>query len=387
MGDGAEVLRVEQVLEKWGITACDQVRDILGFSGDASDNIPGIPGVGPKTAQKLITQYGTLENALDHFAEQKGKLKESLEKFRDQALLSKRLATIDVNVPIPFEPEVLRIGPRDEPALRALLTEFEFNNIGRRIFGDEFKAGRSGGSGSRPDPDSLTTPAKDNQSGSGQESDPPDMGPQNPPMPSHPRRAAHHRRHQPRLPQSYRRRRDAKAGQAMGQISRTGHRRRVRFRCARCECVAPAFCFEAGRAFYFPVGFHGHGPAAGRIRRGRTASSIGHDFKPALRNVHRRRFSAELRQGAQVAREIFDTALAHSASFFPTCVIRLEFVAESLAELHARSCRRNSYAAVGQQDFLVRHGSAPMRTQVWRRAERWNAPISLFSCTRSWCRC
>ena len=97
------------------------MRDILGFSGDTSDNIPGIPGIGPKTAQKLIAQYGTLENALDHAAEQKGKLRESLEKFRDQALLSKRLATIDVNVPIPFEPEKLRIGPRDEPALQGAL--------------------------------------------------------------------------------------------------------------------------------------------------------------------------------------------------------------------------------------------------------------------------
>src|SRR5450755_1304077 len=144
MGDGAEVLGVPDVLEKWGIKRCDQVRDILGFSGDASDNIPGIPGVGPKTAQKLIAQYDTLENALDHFAEQKGKLKESLEKFRDQALLSKRLATIDVNVPLPFEPEVLRIGPRDEPVLRALLAEFEFNALGRRLFGDNFKAGRGG---------------------------------------------------------------------------------------------------------------------------------------------------------------------------------------------------------------------------------------------------
>jgi DNA polymerase-1 len=144
MGDGAEILGVPEVLAKWEIKRCDQVRDILGFSGDASDNIPGIPGIGPKTAQKLIVQYDSLENALDHFAEQKGKLKESLEKFRDQALLSKRLATIDVNVPLPFEPEVLRIGPRDEPNLRALLTEFEFNAIGRRLFGDSFKAGRGG---------------------------------------------------------------------------------------------------------------------------------------------------------------------------------------------------------------------------------------------------
>ena len=119
MGDGAEILGVPEVLAKWGIKRADQVRDILGLWGDTSDNIPGVPGVGEKTAQKLIAQYDSLENALDHFAEQKGKLKESLEKFRDQALLSKRLATIDVNVPLPFEPEKLRIGPRDDATLRA----------------------------------------------------------------------------------------------------------------------------------------------------------------------------------------------------------------------------------------------------------------------------
>jgi DNA polymerase-1 len=142
MGDGAEVLGVAEVLVKWGITRPDQVRDILGLWGDTSDNIPGVPGIGEKTAQKLIAQYGTLEDVLDHAVEQKGKLRESLEKFRDQALLSKRLATIDVNVPLPFEPEKFRVGPRDETALRAIFTELEFNTLGRRLFGDSFKAGR-----------------------------------------------------------------------------------------------------------------------------------------------------------------------------------------------------------------------------------------------------
>ncbi len=145
MGDGAEVLGVPEVLAKWGITRPDQVRDILGLWGDTSDNIPGLPGVGEKTAQKLIAQYDTLENALDHCAEQKGKLKETMENFRDQALLSKRLATIDIRVPLPFEPEKLLVGPRDEEALRDCLIEFEFNTLGRRLLGDSFKAGRGGG--------------------------------------------------------------------------------------------------------------------------------------------------------------------------------------------------------------------------------------------------
>jgi DNA polymerase-1 len=142
MGDNPETLGVAEVLAKWGIERVDQVRDILGFSGDASDNIPGVPGVGPKTALKLVAQYGTLENALDHAAEQKGKLGESLVKFREQALLSKRLVTIDTAAPIPFEPEKLLIGPRDDEALKAIFTEFEFNSLGRRLFGEDFKAGR-----------------------------------------------------------------------------------------------------------------------------------------------------------------------------------------------------------------------------------------------------
>jgi DNA polymerase-1 len=142
MGDNPETLGIAEVLAKWGIECVDQVRDILGFAGDTSDNIPGVPGVGPKTAQKLVAQYGTLENALDHAAEQKGKLGESLVKFREQALLSKRLVTIDTAAPIAFEPEKLLIGPRDDATLKALFVEFEFNSLGRRLFGEDFKAGR-----------------------------------------------------------------------------------------------------------------------------------------------------------------------------------------------------------------------------------------------------
>jgi DNA polymerase-1 len=151
-GDDHETLGIPEVLAKWGIVRTDQVRDILGLWGDTSDNIPGIPGIGEKTAQKLIAQYDSLENLLDHAEEQKGKLKESLVKFREQALLSKRLATIDTKVPLPFEPEELHIGPRDDETLKALLTEFEFNTLGRRLFGEGFKAGRGAGRDGSPLP-------------------------------------------------------------------------------------------------------------------------------------------------------------------------------------------------------------------------------------------
>jgi DNA polymerase-1 len=141
-GDAPEILDVAGVCARWGIANPSQVIDILGLWGDASDNIPGVPGIGEKTAAKLIAQYGSIENLLAHTSELKGKLRDNLERHRDQALLSKKLATINRNVPITVDLEQLKVRPPDEPALKRLLVEFEFNSIGRRLFGDEFKAGR-----------------------------------------------------------------------------------------------------------------------------------------------------------------------------------------------------------------------------------------------------
>src|SRR6185437_4132420 len=90
-GDAAEVLGLQEIVKKWGIERPEQVIDILGLWGDASDNIPGVPGIGEKTAGKLISQYGSVENLLAHTTELKGRLRENLEKSREQALLSKRL--------------------------------------------------------------------------------------------------------------------------------------------------------------------------------------------------------------------------------------------------------------------------------------------------------
>src|SRR5204862_4934543 len=107
----------------------EQVIDIIGLWGDASDNIPGVPGIGEKTAAKLIAQYGSVENLLAHTAELKGKLRENLEQHRDQALLSKRLATINCNTPVDVNLENLKLRPPNEKPLKQLLVEFEFNSI------------------------------------------------------------------------------------------------------------------------------------------------------------------------------------------------------------------------------------------------------------------
>lgn len=142
-GGDAEIWGPAEVCARWGIARVDQVVDLLGLMGDASDNIPGVPGVGEKTAAKLIARYGSLEGVLAHAGEIQGKLGEALRQYADQARLSRRLATILTDAPIAVDLEELRIGSRDDAALRALCTEFEFNAIGRRLFGTQFQAGRA----------------------------------------------------------------------------------------------------------------------------------------------------------------------------------------------------------------------------------------------------
>ena len=133
-----------EIQKRWGVQRPEQVVDALALMGDASDNIPGVPGIGEKTAIKLVGQYGSLDNVLAHASELTGRAKTSLETNREQALLSKRLATIICDAPCDVQLEALRVRPPDEEKLKGLLVEFEFNSIGRRVFGEDFKAGRGG---------------------------------------------------------------------------------------------------------------------------------------------------------------------------------------------------------------------------------------------------
>ena len=137
-GDGAEILGVPEVLKQWEIERVDQVIDMLGLMGDSSDNVPGIPGIGPKTAQKLIAQYDSVEGLLNHVEELKGKQKENVETYREQALLSKELVTIHLNVPLDFGLDNLAVKKRDEQKLKTLFAELEFSTLGKRLFGNDF---------------------------------------------------------------------------------------------------------------------------------------------------------------------------------------------------------------------------------------------------------
>jgi DNA polymerase-1 len=138
MGNEMEILGVKEVLEKWEIERPEQVIDILGLWGDAVDGIPGIPGVGEKTAKTLIKQYGSVEEIIAHSHELKGKLRENVEQFAEQGLLSKRLATINLNSPVELDEAGLEMCAPSKDLLEPLFAELEFRTLGRRVFGDDF---------------------------------------------------------------------------------------------------------------------------------------------------------------------------------------------------------------------------------------------------------
>ncbi len=133
-GNEHDIITLEKLPEIWGVTQPHEIIDLLGLMGDASDNIPGVPGIGPKTAQKLIADFGSIENLLANTSKLKGKQKENLETHSDQALLSKDLATIITDVPVEVTWEDLALIPRDDEAIKTLFNEFEFRSLTKRLF-------------------------------------------------------------------------------------------------------------------------------------------------------------------------------------------------------------------------------------------------------------
>src|SRR6201995_4765518 len=136
MGNEMEILGVKEVLERWEVERVEQVIDILGLWGDAVDNIPGIPGIGEKTAKQLIKQYGSMENIIANSHELKGKLQENVRNFAEQGLLSKRLATINLNVPVELDEAGLEMCAPSKDLLEPLFAALEFRTLGKAVFGD-----------------------------------------------------------------------------------------------------------------------------------------------------------------------------------------------------------------------------------------------------------
>jgi DNA polymerase-1 len=136
MGNVVDVMGVKEVCEKWDIENVSQVRDILGLQGDSSDNIPGIPGFGPKTAATLLKKYKSVENIVAHAGELKGKQKELVETYGEQAILSKKLATIVTDVPVEFDEDELTYNGPDAEILKPIFTDLEFKTISARVFNE-----------------------------------------------------------------------------------------------------------------------------------------------------------------------------------------------------------------------------------------------------------
>ena len=132
-GDDAEVWGLKEVQENFGIQTADQVIDILGLMGDTADNIPGCPGIGPKTAEKLIADFGSIDGIYQNIDKLKGKQKENLVEFEAQVRLSRYLATIILDVPIEFNTKNLTRDPLDKDALIALFEELEFRTLIQRL--------------------------------------------------------------------------------------------------------------------------------------------------------------------------------------------------------------------------------------------------------------
>ena len=137
-GGDVEIMGPKEVCEKWNIKNVSQVIDVLGLMGDAVDNIPGIAGVGEKTAAKLLAEYETLENVLKNAGNIKGKLGEKVAAGKDLAILSKKLATIITNVPVEFHEENFRMKEMNKNILRDVFADLEFKTLGKRVLGDEF---------------------------------------------------------------------------------------------------------------------------------------------------------------------------------------------------------------------------------------------------------
>lgn len=164
MGNGVDVMGVEKVLKKWDIETIDQVRDILGLMGDAVDNIPGIPGIGPKTASKLVRQYGTVENLVANADQLKGKQKENVVAFGAQGILSKELATICVDCPIEFIENDLEYSGPNEEKLRAIFQELEFRTLMKRVFGEQEAPPKTSTKKAHPSQMSMFDQAADEES-------------------------------------------------------------------------------------------------------------------------------------------------------------------------------------------------------------------------------
>ena len=317
-GSDHEIIDLPTMLKNWEIERPEQVIDILGLWGDVADNIPGIPGIGEKTAKKLVAEFGSMENLLANAAKLKGKQRENVEAYADQALLSKELATIITDVPLAVTWDELVLSPRDDNALKALFNEFEFRSLSRRLFG----AGDSGSAGILPadsgvPPESSSAPTPPESSST----------PTPPAAPATP---------QPTIFETFRTIRDvphtyhlADTPQLAQQLLAELHRQPGycfdiettgldRF---ASKLLGIAFAWNAHEAWYLPIGDLPAQLAGLRAVFATPAEKTGHNLKVDL--------SILQHHGIEVAGPFFDTMLA-DALVFPERRHGMDYLAEIL---------------------------------------------------------
>lgn len=294
MGNGAEVLGVKEILEKWEITDVSQVIDILGLWGDSVDNIPGIPGIGEKTAKKLIAEFKSVEGLIANSDKLKGKQKENVEAFAQQGLDSKKLATILLDVPIAFDEATTIYSDPNKELLEPLFAELEFRTLGKRVFGEDFSITESKSKVASGQMDLFST--------SHDSSFPPLPGEE--PLPGKNIENTEHTYHLVDSEDAQRALAEklSKCAEFAFDTESTG------LDALDAEIVGLSFCFKQGEAYYVPT------PASKE-----QAQAIVDIFKPVLENSSIRKIGQNIkydllllsRYGVQVAGPLFDTMIAH----------------------------------------------------------------------------
>ncbi len=162
MGNGIEIWGVPEIQEKFEVERPEQVIDYLGMMGDSVDNIPGLPGVGDKTAKKFMKQFGSMENLLDNLDQVQGKLKEKIKANKDLGILSKKLATINTDVPVQFNAKNYELSKPDMQAATEVFEELEFRRI-QENFKKLFSLSTETATSTTSSEKSTTTPAPSSQ--------------------------------------------------------------------------------------------------------------------------------------------------------------------------------------------------------------------------------
>ena len=296
MGNGAEVLGVPEILEKWEIADVSQVIDILGLWGDAVDNIPGIPGIGEKTAKKLVQEFGSVEGLIANVDKLKGKQQENVINFAEQGLISKKLATILLDVPIELDEESLQLQDPNKDVLEPLFAELEFRTLGKRVFGDSFSVVDSQPSSPSGQMDLFAVPMDLPQ-------DPAAETPQ-PPVASH---HIDNVEHEYILVDTL-----EKINELVGILSGLStfcfDTETTGLDALTAEMVGMSFSFERGKAYYVPV------PSD----QGQTLEIV-KVFKPVFENPNIIKIGQNIkydllllsRYGVHIKGELFDTMVAH----------------------------------------------------------------------------